>query len=159
MNEQLPDHERLAEDLRKIFGPDPDPSPEVRARVLEHARRTRPSRRPAWRVPAVAVTLAAAAVLTVMLTRPDAPAPTGESPREKSGAPAEPQMLRAYSPESAGDLNRDGSVNILDAWQLAHALETGRAAPAADLDADGDVGAGDLERLMQRIVRIQGGAS
>lgn len=58
----------------------------------------------------------------------------------------------------AGDVNRDGIVDIVDAMLLARALE-GRGAlePSWDLSGDGMVDGSDVERIARQVVRIGGG--
>ncbi len=139
MNDHFPDHKALQRDLEQVLGVAPEPSDELRASVLDYAapKRVRQAPRPWWRQPAAAG-LAAAAVLTLLVVRPDSP----------------------QSPTMSGDLNGDGRVDILDAWRLSRALEgeTGWQG-AGDLDADGEITPGDLDRLMQQIVAVGGGTS
>lgn len=164
MNGHLPDDQRLRADLERVFGEAAQPSPELRARVLEHARRSRPGRtprpRPRWRVPAIAATLTAAALLTVLLTRPDAPIPTSDLVLEKGVDEPARVMARAPLPSVDGDLNGDGQVDILDAWRLAHAPDaSGSGENRAHADASGAIASDALDRLMQQIVALRGGAS
>lgn len=133
------DHESLRRDLEQVLGVAPEPSNALRTSVLEYAAPGPVLRapRPWWRQPAAAG-LAAAAVLTLLVLRPDSP----------------------HAPMLNGDLNGDGRVDILDAWQLSRALENGVGErKAGDLDADGETTPGDLDRLMQQIVAVRGGTS
>jgi hypothetical protein len=59
------------------------------------------------------------------------------------------------------DLNRDRRVDILDAFDLARAIKSGKPVPAAvDLNSDGRIDALDVEIIARRSVGIQkGGAS
>jgi Dockerin type I domain len=59
------------------------------------------------------------------------------------------------------DLNHDGRVDILDAFQLARQLETGpKPAPALDLNGDGVVDRRDAEIIVAHAVTMrQGGRS
>jgi hypothetical protein len=139
MNDHFPDHEALQRDLEKVLGVASEPSDELRASVLDYAapKSVRRAPRPWWRQPAAAG-LAAAAVLTLLVLRPDSP----------------------QSPMVHGDLNGDGRVDILDAWRLSRVLEGDPGGQdAGDLDADGEITPGDLDRLMQQIVAVGGGRS
>jgi hypothetical protein len=54
------------------------------------------------------------------------------------------------------DLNHDGRVDILDAFQLARELKSGKA-PKMDLNADGHTDASDVEVLARRSVSLEKG--
>jgi hypothetical protein len=167
MNEHFPDQEKLREDLREVLGETPEPSAKLRASVLDYAgRRGRRAPAPRWRIPAAAVTMAAAAALVLMVTQQRAPEtvfeaepvevePLAQTPR--SAAPAEKMLLRAAPAALEGDLNGDGRIDILDAWRLSRAM--GSEQGQSDLNADGEVSPDDLETLMQQIVAVRGGAS
>lgn len=138
MYDEFPDPQRLQEDLEQVLGDAPEPSDLLRARVLDYAARRQPQpvRRRAWRRPALAA-VAAAAVLTLLLVRPDR-------------APLD------------GDLNLDGRVDILDAWQLSHAMQIRAKRDGQDQTGPGATGAitpDDLDRLLQRIVSVGEGTS
>jgi hypothetical protein len=139
MNEHFPDHDALQRDLEQVLGVVPEPSEELRASVLDYAAPVSVRRGPRqWWHQSAAAGLAVAAVLTLLVLRPDSP----------------------QSPMMQGDINGDGHVDILDAWQLSRVLEgdPGRQG-VGDLDADGEITPGDLDRLMQQIVTVGGGAS
>ena len=172
MDERIPDTEKLREDLNQVLGETPEPSAELRAAVMDHgARRRRRAPAQRWRVPAAVATMAAAAALVLLVTRPEAPAPVLQtqpmadavSPMAEemvmgapaAEAPAQKLMMRAAPVE--GDLNGDGRVNIVDAWRLSQSIKTGQG--QGELDADGEVSPDDLDRLMRQIVAVRGGAS
>ena len=139
MNEHFPDHNQLRRDLEQVLGPAPEPSAELRASLLDYAakRAPAPAPRPQWRRPIIGA-LATAAVLTLLLLRPDA----------------------TQVPGIRGDFNADGRVDILDAWQLSRSLDgddSGR--DTGDLDADGEITPDDLDQLMRQIVSVGGGTS
>ncbi|EEF59353.1 dockerin type I domain-containing protein [Pedosphaera parvula] len=54
------------------------------------------------------------------------------------------------------DLNHDGRVDILDAFQLARELKSGKA-PKMDLNADGHTDAADVEVIARRCVSLEKG--
>lgn len=56
------------------------------------------------------------------------------------------------------DLNHDGRVDILDAFQLARELQSGqKAASALDLNGDGVVDRRDVELIADQAVKLQKG--
>jgi hypothetical protein len=56
------------------------------------------------------------------------------------------------------DLNRDGQVDILDAFQLAREIKEGNAqAGTEDFNGDGKVDAADVEILARRAVSLEKG--
>lgn len=61
----------------------------------------------------------------------------------------------ATSPSLATDLDRNGEVNILDAFALARSLESGgRTLAAWDVTGDGVVDERDVRAIAERAVRI-----
>lgn len=58
------------------------------------------------------------------------------------------------SQQVAGDLDGDGQVNVLDAFQLARALRDGDSHSAVDGTGDGQVDRADVLRLMQQAVEL-----
>jgi hypothetical protein len=69
--------------------------------------------------------------------------------------------VHARRPGLVEDLNRDGVVDMLDAFALARQLEQGQAPrPQWDLNGDGTVNGLDVQALATQAVRLdQGGAS
>jgi hypothetical protein len=55
------------------------------------------------------------------------------------------------------DVNGDGQVDILDAFQLARELESGKPPAARDLDRDGIVDQADVELVARRAVKLAQG--
>lgn len=139
-----PDSRALRDDLRAIAEPRRELSAGVRERVLAHAAaargRRRPTRavRPLWRRRwAVAGVAAAACVLLVV----------------------GPRVFRDDSP-LAGDVDGDGVVDVRDAYLLARSVRAAQPIEArADLDGDGRVDQADVDRLLDRIVRLEEGRS
>ncbi len=141
-SEELPDVLQGA--LRRL-GPNPAPHGLDRA-VLAAAgavlarERARRRRRITWL--AVPLGAAAAAVLLVLARRQ----PLAERSSAHGVAPG--QVVQAE------DLDRNGRVDILDAFQLARELEGGRTLAHRDFSGDGRVDRADVERLAQLAVRV-----
>lgn len=189
MNERIPDSDRLREDLEQVLGETPEPSSELRAAVLEYgARRKRRVPAPRWRVPAAAATLAAAAALVILVTRPEAPAPTLEAPgplaeqeivlqapatvaEEMAMSAPKSEDMAVGAPAAAAPAQKmmmraapvEGDLNGDGRVNIVDAWRLARSIESgqgqADLDADGEVSPDDLDRLMQQIVAVRGGSS
>ena len=54
----------------------------------------------------------------------------------------------------AGDVNRDGSVDILDAYRLARGIDRGERVIRADVTRDGVVDQRDVQWIAQHVVRL-----
>lgn len=74
----------------------------------------------------------------------------GRSP--SVSAPAGGEALVA----STGDLNRDGQVNILDAYLLARRVEAGQPELGIDVNRDGQVDLSDADALAMLAVELAG---
>jgi hypothetical protein len=57
------------------------------------------------------------------------------------------------------DVNADGQVDILDAFQLARDLEAGQPPASRDFDQDGVVDQADVEFVARRAVRLEEGGA
>lgn len=139
-----PDSRTLRDDLRAIARPRREMSAGVRERVLAHAAaargRRRPPRavRPLWRRGWAVAGVAAAACVLLLVGRP---------------------LLRQDAP-LAGDVDGDGVVDVRDAYSLARSVRAKQPVEArADLDGDGRVDQADVDRLLDRIVRLEEGRS
>ncbi len=92
--------------------------------------------------------LAAAAAAVILLA-----IPALQSVRTQARRAAPPDL--AVRPE---DIDRNGRVDILDAFTLARQLEAGAAAePGWDVNYDGDVDGADVDAIAMLAVRINGG--
>ena len=154
---------RLAEDLRALDGAPVSVPPEVDARVLA-AIGAIDRRRPrvlSWRP---ALTAAAAAALLLVgitwgilpLFRPEPVAPElVRAGPERGGAGEIAEMAAPRAAASPSDLDRNGRVDILDAYLLARRIED-RASldPTWDLNADGIVDSDDVDTLALAVVRV-----
>jgi hypothetical protein len=74
------------------------------------------------------------------------------------------RFTRPYSSSNPGpayareDLNRDGHVNILDAFQLARQLRSGeKPEPSLDLNRDGVVDHRDADTIAAQAVKLERG--
>jgi hypothetical protein len=123
----------LRRDLAALFAPSaPPPAVDAAVRRAARERCTPARRRGPWRVAG-----AAAAALLLALGA------------HWFGGAARHDLL-------AADVDGSGRVDILDAWTLARALESGGALePAWDLDRDGAVDLRDVRQLAQRAVRLE----
>jgi hypothetical protein len=102
----------------------------------------RGARRRYWLAGAMAVAAAAAILLAVWRLGGDDPAP--KHSRRVAVSPAGPQ-----------DLNRDGRVDILDAFALARSLERGgETRPEWDVNGDSVVDRRDVDAIAARIVSV-----
>jgi hypothetical protein len=118
----------LAADLTELLRPRAV-TPEVERSILAAARaRLEPSAPRRLSLLRWLVASAAAAALVLWLMRAN---------------PAEPE-----------DLDGDGRVTVLDAFQLARELRGGTPNARGDLDGDGRVDERDVERVFARAVRL-----
>jgi hypothetical protein len=77
---------------------------------------------------------------------------------------AEQDMYTSSEPNSpvgpgaqAGDLDRNGSVDILDAYALAKQIEQGRSSDQNDFNNDGRIDQGDIDWLANQAVALNTG--
>jgi hypothetical protein len=128
--------EPLQRDMRRLLGPAPRIPAEIdRALAAAAARRPRwsPWMRPVVQRPWLAATAAAALVLATLF------------------------VTRTRGPLAREDFDRNGRVDVLDAFRLARALERGEPVPPAfDLDGDGVIDRRDVDLVAARAVRIHG---
>ena len=137
----------FAEDLGAIFGPQEQVPEDVDRAVAEAARRHfgRQPRRLWWVRWAVAAATTAAAVIVWTVY---APALRGPAPR---GARIAAEMKRA-------DIDRNGRVDIIDAFRLARHIES--ASPTKrtwDINGDGLVNRDDVDQIARAAVRLKKG--
>jgi len=67
--------------------------------------------------------------------------------------------LQATVASIPGDLDRNGRVDILDAFQLARELDDDIAPTAGDINADGVIDRADIEAIAMKAVTLEQGAS
>lgn len=137
----------LKEDLAALYRPDVSVPVEADQAVLGAARAhfARQRRR---RMILRLAPLAAAAAAVILLA---IPAIQSVRTQARRAAPA----ALAARPE---DIDRNGRVDILDAFTLARQLEAGAAAePGWDVNYDGDVDGADVDAIAMLAVRINGG--
>jgi hypothetical protein len=141
--------DRLRKDLRGLFEPPGAVPPRTDKAILDQARRriAKP-RRLIIRLRWAAGIAAAAAVVTigVILLNPK----------------SEIQNLKSLGPALAAgraDVDANGRVDILDAFQLARRIEArGPVAPQWDLNGDGRVDRDDVNLVALAAVRLDKGA-
>lgn len=145
--------QRLADDLGRLYPPGP-PVPQnvdeaILARARSHfARRRRIRLILGWTGAAGA---AAAAIALVLLLRPG-PQITPLAQMDERGRASSTGLARE-------DIDRNGRVDILDAFALARDVERGAVAGRAlDLDGDGRVGRGDVDAVAMAAVRLERGS-
>ncbi|HWY75080.1 MAG TPA: dockerin type I repeat-containing protein [Verrucomicrobiae bacterium] len=67
--------------------------------------------------------------------------------------------MRGVRATATEDLNHDGKVDILDAFQLARDIKSGNTIPARlDLNGDGRVDAADVALIARKAVSLEQGA-
>jgi predicted anti-sigma-YlaC factor YlaD len=119
---------------------------EMRALALRHANRVRASSSPKRRLVRLAPWAAAAVVVVATagaLWRGGLGAP-------RSAAPAADRIARG------DDVNGDGRLDVLDAFALARAVESGTARPAWDVNRDGAVDGRDVDAVAAAAVALGG---
>ncbi len=67
--------------------------------------------------------------------------------------------LQATVASTPGDLDLNGRVDILDAFQLARELDDDIAPTAGDINADGVIDRADVEAIAMKAVTLEQGAS
>ena len=70
---------------------------------------------------------------------------------------AQAVLHRGAAQFSREDLNHDGQVDILDAFQLAREIKSGKVPANEDFNGDGKVDAADVEFLAKRAVSLEKG--
>jgi hypothetical protein len=133
--------------LADVSRPGPSVPPELDRAILSEARRSFAARRRRWAIAQrIGAGLAAAAVLTIAV-RVFVPAFRLSAPPSQR-----PQLAQA------ADINRDGKVDILDAFIVARHIARGEALdPAWDINGDGVVDQKDVDLIAHLAVRADGG--
>jgi hypothetical protein len=72
-------------------------------------------------------------------------------------AVAQAVLHRSTTQFAREDLNRDGRVDILDAFQLAREIKDGKVPATGDFNGDGKVDAADVGFLAKQAVSLQRG--
>jgi hypothetical protein len=143
--DQLP--EALRDALAGMYSRQIDVPPEIDQIILSSARANFARRRRKWalarRGAVAAAGIAAMLALAIRLGIPRTPARPG------AGLQARAVL---------GDVNRDGKVDILDAFKLAKALhDGGKLDPAWDVNGDGKIDEKDVDWLARQAVRVESG--
>jgi len=137
----------FAEDLGAIFGPPGQVPEDVDRAVAEAARRHlgRPPRKLWWVRWAVAAATTAAAVIVWTVGIPAVRAPA-------------PHATQVAAEMNRADIDRNGRVDIIDAFQLARHIES--ASPTKrtwDINGDGLVNRDDVDQVARAAVRLNKG--
>ena len=142
--------EGLRRDLRRVYEHPVLVPPEVDRRILSEARAhlsearvdAATSARSVHRLRSAAVAAAGIAAAIVVGVLVWAVLPTASTDQAN-------QAL-------AGDVDRNGRIDILDAFALARTIERGEATSEAwDVNGDGRVDAGDVDLVAERSVRLE----
>jgi predicted anti-sigma-YlaC factor YlaD len=72
---------------------------------------------------------------------------------DRSAEPAPPPRV-ALAPSQPGDVNRDGVIDVRDAYALARALQGGREQATWDVTGDGQVDRGDVDWIAMAAVSL-----
>lgn len=156
----------IVDALREIDGPAVLPDAERDADVLSGARRHLAANRPVRKKRNLRLffagtaggALAAAAVLGVAFILNGPSYEQNDAGMEMALDNAEPTTAQESLVDGLpGDLDRSGSIDILDAYALARRIERGQATPTHDLNADGQTDQGDIDWIANRAVALHSG--
>ncbi len=166
-NEGMP--ARLAQDLAALY-PIPRVPAAVDAKVLaltesssaplaarrSHAQRRQTSRLLRWVGAGAAAAAVAAAVLVAIKVPFRQPAGPGPGVQAQSREAVSPPT--AVADARPGDVNRSGTVDILDAFVLAKKIESAQNRGPAweDVNGDGVLDKSDVDRIAHMAVRVAG---
>lgn len=155
----LPDE--LASQLREEFMPKIEVSAAIDDAVLsmarDHLQQQRRPRRRAWWLSAGAA-VAAALMLAVVLQRDPEVSPRVMAPSATT-APEPEAMEQGDVLLAQEDIDRNGRVDILDAFLLARRLERNESTDSWDLNHDGQVNRLDVTAVAMAAVRLDGGVT
>lgn len=148
--------------LREMDGPAVMPDPIRDADVLSGARQhlagAVPRRRSRWRLAITGATsgavAAAAMVGIVVYIGNPASEPIAMQADEMAMTKAMPTIT---APPMPGDINHNGSVDILDAYALAKRIETGQVDEMHDLNANDQIDQHDIDWIAHRAVALHTG--
>lgn len=142
------DFERLARDLAELADARIDVPRRVDEAVLEAARRTlSPANRRRFRLRYAVAWTAAAAGLAIVVWLSGVFTPGRVSQQAES-------MIAV-----AGDLDRNGRVDILDAFALARHIEADMTPTVGDMNGDGIIDRTDVDAIAMLAVSLPKGAS
>ena len=156
------DFEKLSADLKSFSAPPGPVPPEVDRRILDMANRRIVRRRPVLRWIGWAGSAAAAALIILVLTM-NLPEKSGQMPsttRSRRFSAYDSPMPEALATKTAAaDIDRNGKVNILDAFKLARSLQSSQAGQSQwDVNGDGQVNHGDVDTIAIVAVSLDKGA-
>ena len=153
--------DKLSSDLKGLCQPGESVPPEVDRRVMDMANR-RLRRRPVrqWIGWGAAVAAAAVIIFVVSINMPKKSGTLRQRSKSKRFS-----LMDKTAPEMAAmslipaDIDRNGEVNILDAFKLARRLESSQDRESQwDINGDGQVDRGDVETIAIVAVSLDQGA-
>ncbi len=145
---------RLREDLSAAYTPTGDVPQAVDAAIVDmaHEKFAR-QRRSRLLLRAIGLASAAASIVLMIWLAHQGPSGRSVTMTDRTATPAP-----ATTPLE-GDVDRNGRIDIRDAFLLARRLEArDRAKPQWDLDGDGRVDRNDVDRLAMAAVKLDEGS-
>jgi hypothetical protein len=159
---------RFSQDLGELFTPARDVPTDIDRGVLAAARRHLVRRQPRlrwvrWAVPTAAAAAVIVGAYVFFLThspRRAAVTQPSESQVDVGWGLPHRHFAGGLKPTLLADIDRNGRVDILDAFKLARHIESGyadRGAPGWDINGDGLVNREDVDRVAFAAVRLDKG--
>lgn len=153
---------RFSKDLSEVFTPGQDVPSNINRTIVETARRHLVRRQPKlwwvrWAVPATAAAavIVAASIWWVIYDHGRQVARTSHSEVAKDSSQVY-ESLRAWPAQA--DIDRNGRVDILDAFKLARHIESGRQTDKLwDINGDGIINRKDVDKVAFAAVRLDKG--
>ena len=152
--------QRFVDDLGELFGPQEAVPSNIDQAVAETARRhLQGSVRKRWRRWSIPASAAAAAVIALACLWWVGP----EGTPRTTQTPVAPLAENGYQAQTGvtgdvEDIDRNGQIDILDAFRLARQIESGQAGDLRwDLNGDGVIDRADVDKAAFTAVRLDRG--